>query len=58
MKRTKLSELSVLFTQDKCVMILTIYYYKDQFKKNEMGARNVAFMQQERSEYRSVLENL
>jgi hypothetical protein len=35
--RTQLSELSVLFTQDKCFMLLAIYYYRDQFKKSEMG---------------------
>ena len=36
-KGTKLSELSVYFTQDKCFMHLAIYYYRDQFKMNEMG---------------------
>jgi hypothetical protein len=36
-KRTKLSELSVWFTQDKCFMLLAMYYYRDQFKMNEMG---------------------
>jgi hypothetical protein len=37
MKRKKLSELSVWFTQHKCFMLFAIYYYRDQFKKNEMG---------------------
>jgi hypothetical protein len=35
MERTKL--LSVWFTQDKCFGLLAIYYYRYQFKKNEMG---------------------
>jgi len=39
MKRTKLSELSFQFTQDKCFMLLAKHYYRDQFKGSEMGKK-------------------
>jgi hypothetical protein len=39
MKSTKLSELLFWLTQDKCFMLLAKYYYRDQFKRNEMGKK-------------------